>query len=175
MNIDYIGVLNYLANNQEIPYSNPEANGISEDEKNRLLTIKQKGQDAVAEMKKMAARCESLFGLDKCLPIQWLDGSNTKTRKYLWAQMKYKEYVDNPISISLFVEKDKDTTKYRISLEIKNDGTDKSHLHMYHELCGYFDIDQRQRKVSSYQPVQEEIRIGRSQYETFKQEVLEEE
>lgn len=132
IDIDYRGVLEYLENNQEVPYSNPEAPGINQDEKNRLLEVKQKGQAAVAEMKKMANRCESLYGLDKCLPISWLDGSNTKTRKYLWVQMKYKEYISSPVSISLFVEKIKRGVVYRISLEIQNDGTDKATMAKYH-------------------------------------------
>ena len=132
INIDYKGILDYLANNQEIPYSNPEAPGLSQDEKAKLLKVKEKGQAASAEMKKIAARCEELFGLDKCLPIVWLDGSKTKTKKYLWAQMKYKDYVDNPTSVSLFVENNNGVTRYRISLEIKNDGTDKKTMATYH-------------------------------------------
>ena len=132
IDIDYKGVLDYLGNNQEIPYSNPEAAGLDPAEKDRLLKVKVKGQAAVAEMKKIAARCGQLFGLDKCLPISWLDGSNTKTRKYLWAQMKYKDYASNPTSVSLFVEKNNGVTRYRISLEIKNDGTDKKTMAIYH-------------------------------------------
>jgi len=132
IDIDYRGVLDYLGNNQVVPYSNPEASGIDKAEKDRLLKVKEKGQAAVAEMKKMAARCGQLFGLDKCLPISWLDGSNTKTRKYLWVQMKYKDYASNPTSVSLFVEKNNGVTRYRISLEIKNDGTDKKTMATYH-------------------------------------------
>ena len=132
IDIDYKGVLDYLGSNQEVPYSNPEAAGLDSAEKDRLLKVKEKGQAAVAEMKKMAARCGHLFGLDKCLPISWLDGSNTKTRKYLWAQMKYKDYAANPTSVSLFVEKNNGVTRYRISLEIKNDGTDKKTMATYH-------------------------------------------
>ena len=132
-NIDYIGVLDYLIDNSEQPYSNPEAPGISEEEKNRLLDLKQKGQNAVNEMKKMAAAFADEYGLDKCLPMAWLDGSNTKTRKYLWAQLKYSAYADNPISVSIFVEKYGDkSTRYRVSLEIKNDGTDKKTMAKYH-------------------------------------------
>ena len=130
--IDYVGILNYLANNQEIPYSNPEAPNIDEDKKKKLLAIKQKGQNVVSEMKKIAGRCEKRYGLDKCLPGTWLDGSYTKTRKYLWTQMKYKEHENNPISISLFVEKNKDIAMFRVSLEIKNDGADKAIMQKYH-------------------------------------------
>lgn len=132
IDINYIGVLDYLSNNQEIPYSNPEAEGVTIEVKQNLLDIKQRGQDAVAEMKKIAKCCEKEYGLDKCLPGSWLDGSNTKTRKYLWTQMKYKDYADNPISVSIFVEKNNGVTRYRIGLEIKNDGTDKQTMAKYH-------------------------------------------
>ena len=129
--IDYIGLLDYLKNNQEIPYSNPEAT-TDPAEKSRLLSIKQKGQEAAAELKKIANRCEILFGLDKCEPISWLDGSNTKTRKYLWAQMKYSDFSDNPMSVSLFVEKSNSEVRFRISLEIKDAGTKKGTMTKYH-------------------------------------------
>ncbi len=132
-NIDYIGVLDYLRDNQEVPYSNPDAEGIDEQEKARLLAVKEKGQTAVGEMKKMAIECQKMYKLDKCLPISWLDGSNTKTRKYLWAQMKYSQYADDPTSISIFVEKNgENSSRYRISLELKNDGTDKKTVARFH-------------------------------------------
>lgn len=132
-NIDYIGVLKYLENNQGTPYSNPDVPGVSNEKKNELLTIKQKGQAAVAEMKKMAAEARDVYGLDKCMPITWLDGSNTKTRGYLWAQIKYQSYIENPVSVSIFVEKGSGgKAYYRISLEIKNMGTDSNGMRQYH-------------------------------------------
>lgn len=137
--IDYIGVLDYLENNRDIPYSNPEAPGISAADKDHLLEVKQKGQSALAEIKKMVAICKEQFELDKCEPMSWLDGSNTKTRKYLWAQMKYSKYTDNPISISIFAEMSDTTnrTRYRFSLEIKNDNSDKNQMEEYHS---YLDL-----------------------------------
>lgn len=86
----------------------------------------------VVELKKIADCCREQYGLDKCLPISWLDGSNTKTRKYLWAQMKYSSYSESPVSVSLFVEKNGEQARFRISLEIKNDGTDKAAMAKYH-------------------------------------------
>lgn len=53
VDIDYIGVLDYLNANQEIPYSNPDAAGIDPEEKARLISVKEKGQKAVGEIKKM--------------------------------------------------------------------------------------------------------------------------
>lgn len=136
-NIDYIGVLDYLRDNQKISYSDPEKVE-NPAEKARLLEVKAKGQKAVGEIRKMAEACEEAFKLDKCLPIPWLDGSNKKTRPYLWAQMKYKKYEKEPSSISIFVEKTNEgDTRFRISLELKNDGTDKEAIARYHS---YLDM-----------------------------------
>lgn len=133
MNIDYIGVLDYLLNNQEIPYSNPDADGLSNERKTELLAIKEKGVKATNEMKKMVAECAQIYHLDKCVPINWLDGSHTKTKKYLWAQMKYDAFYNNPISISIFVERNGvNSTQYRISLELKNEGVNQATLNQYH-------------------------------------------
>lgn len=65
-NINYLQVLEYLEDNLEVPYSNPNAPGVPPVEKERLFQIKKKGQEAIAEMKKMAALCNERFGLDKC-------------------------------------------------------------------------------------------------------------
>lgn len=133
-NIDYLGVLDYLKNNRGIQYSNPEAPGITQLEKERLLAVREKGRNAVNEMKKMARLCKEKYGLDKCEPISWLDGSNTRTRTYLWAQMKYSSYGNRPESISLFVDMSDVTNRprYRFGLELKNDGSDEEAVVNYH-------------------------------------------
>ena len=132
--IDYLWVLDYLENNQEIPYSNPEAPGINPEEKARLLLIKEKGQKAASELKKMVTECQNAYKLDSFDRISWLDTSRTKTRKYLWVQMKYKKYANDPFSISIFVEKSghEGKVKLRISLELKNDGADAVTVAKYH-------------------------------------------
>lgn len=129
--IDYIGLLDYLEKNREIPYSNPDSVK-NADEKARLLEVKKKGQAAQATMKQIVDLCYSVTKLNRCEPMSWLDGSNTKTRKYLWAQMKYSDYAKNPTSVSVFVEAKADTAYFRISLEIKNDSSDKAEIKKYH-------------------------------------------
>lgn len=117
--IDYIGVLDYLRDNTDVPYSKPDAPGLAAEEVSRLLEVKKKGQNAIAELKKMAEAFAVRFKLEKCMSMSWLDGSNTKTRRYLWAPLKYGKYADNPVSVSVFVEKRNSDTCYRVSLEIK--------------------------------------------------------
>ena len=134
ININYIGVLNYLRDNIGVKYSDPNNPEISVEEKSRLLEVKQKGQAAVAELKKMAEAFAIKYKLDKCLPIKWLDGTNTKTGCYLWTQLKYKKYEDSPISISIFVERSNENdSRYRISMEIKNNGTHENVMNQYHK------------------------------------------
>lgn len=131
--INYLWVMNYLEKNRSIPYSNPDA-ATDEDEKERLLTVKANGQRAKAELQNMAKLCSEKFNLNKCETIQWLDGSNTKTRNYLWAQLKYSEYAKRPESISIFVEMSEVTkyARFRFSLELKDEHSDKATFANYH-------------------------------------------
>lgn len=131
-NIDYIGVLKYLENNRGAPYSDPKA-VVDAVEKTRLLEVKKKAQAAVKELDNMAKLCKDKYGLDKYDKIFWLDGTNTKIRKYLWAQMKYADRAGDPISISIFVEmRDEKSACYRISLETRNDKIDEETMVRYH-------------------------------------------
>lgn len=130
--IDYIGVLDYLRDKIDVPYSNPDAPGLAAEEVSRLLEVKKKGQNAIAELKKMAKTFAVKFKLDKCMSMSWLDGSNTKTRRYLWVQLKYGKYADNPVSVAVLVAKNSNDTCYRVSLEIKNNGTNKELMKRYH-------------------------------------------
>ena len=131
--IDYFWVMGYLEKYRAVPYSNPNL-ASDEREKERLLSVKTNGQRAKAELQKMAKLCAEKFKLNKCETIQWLDGSNTKTRNYLWAQLKYSEYAKRPESISIFVEMSEVTkhSRFRFSLEFKNDGSDKMVVANYH-------------------------------------------
>lgn len=131
--INYLWVMDYLEKNRAVPYSNPNS-ATDEEEKTRLLSVKANGQRAKAELQKMAKLCAEKFKLNKCETIQWLDGSNTKTRNYLWAQLKYSEYAKRPESVSIFVDMSEVTShaRFRFSLELKNDGSDKAVVANYH-------------------------------------------
>lgn len=137
-NIDYIGVLKYLRDNQNIPYSDPEK-VTDPSEKARLLEVKAKGQKIVGEIKKMVEACNEKYNLHQYQAIAWLNAARErKTRKYLWAQMKYENFKKDPSSISIFVEKHSENiTKFRISLELKNEDTPQETVDRYHS---YLDL-----------------------------------
>ena len=128
--INYKWLLEYLSENAGIDYKNPE-NASSQEEKEWFLKLKEKGQKAKKTMEQIVASGKEFSKLEGDSTIKWLDGSNTKIRKYLWAEMKYKEFKKSPISISLFVEKHKKTL-FRISLEIKNNNSDDKWMDVYH-------------------------------------------
>lgn len=130
--IDYISILDFIQKYSETAYSNPDA-CFDVVKKQQMIDLKTKGQYVHSIMKDIVAFCSANYNLKKCVPISWLDGSNTKIKKYLWAQMKYLKYEDSPISISIFVEKNgEQSTQLRVSLEIKNDGTDGEIMSRYH-------------------------------------------
>ena len=132
--INYLGILDYLKNNRELPYGNPEKPGLPEEQKQQFLEVKKNGQNVVAELKKIHELCSEKFGLTRCEKVSWDDGSHTKTRRYLWVPMKYDAYSDRHESISVFVEmQDENTPVFRISLELRNDKTNVEDTKQYHK------------------------------------------
>lgn len=129
--INYKWLLEYLSENAGIDYKNPEKEGLSQEEREWFLKLKEKGQKAKKTMEQIVESCKEFSKLEEASSIKWLDGSNTKIRKYLWAEMKYNEFKKSPISVSLFVEKHKKTV-FRISLEIRNNNSDDKWMDVYH-------------------------------------------
>lgn len=134
VDIDYLGILKYLENNREVPYKDPAKPGLSDEEREGYLAVKRKGQQVVAELKKIHALCREKFNLEKCEKISWDDGSHTKTKGYLWVPMKYKEHEERPESISIFVElAGEKEAGYRVSLELRNDKATPDDVETYHK------------------------------------------
>ncbi len=132
-NIDYLGILDYLENNRGVPYQAPEKKGLTDEERQQYLQVKKKGQDIVAELKKIYEHCKDKFDFTRCEKISWDDGTHQKTRSYLWIPMKYGKYSSRHESISIFVEMTSDNTAiYRISLELRNDKTNAEDVRTYH-------------------------------------------
>lgn len=130
--INYKWLLDYISKYAEIGYKGPERKDLSPEERERFLKVKENGQKATGIMKQIVASCTEFSKLEEGSTIKWLDGSNSKTRNYLWAEMKYKEFKKAPISISLFVEKHVEKAMFRISLEIKNNNSDDKWMDVYH-------------------------------------------
>ena len=137
--IDYKAPLDYLDAHAREAYAGPDKQ-VSVEERARIDAPKESAQNAVEQINKMMALCEKRFKLKKAAQVKWLDGSNVKTKHYLWGQMKYSDQMDSPITISIFVDLHAETKKarYRISLEIMNKDSDKALMKQYHS---YLDLD----------------------------------
>lgn len=131
--INYLGILEYLKNNRELPYADPEKPGLTEEQKKAYLAVKKNGQDIVTELKKIYELCSNKYGLTRCEKVSWDDGSHQKTRKYLWVPMKYGDKSNRHESISIFVEMiTQDKPVFRVSLELRNDKTKAEDVKKYH-------------------------------------------
>lgn len=133
--IDYLGVLSYLEKYAGVAYSNPNNKDLDATKKAEYNKIKNESKKAVSQMKKMVELCKQKFGLDYCEQIRYLDASHTRTKRYLWAQMKYKEYDKCRESVSISVENPIGAKhpKYRFVLELKDWQANSDDLKKYHK------------------------------------------
>ena len=130
---DYLSILDYLKNTRGMSYKKPET--CSEPDKTKYLKMKYRGQSIVEQLQAFSNKCHDKYGLiSEKKDIKWLDGSNTKLRKYLWVPMKYEKYKAQRESISLFAEvlPPDDKAVFRVSLELKNADSTQSDLDNYH-------------------------------------------
>jgi len=135
---------NHLEKYYGLPYKNPDAKGLTNEEKNKFSSIKKVSQETINEMKRIVEQCEELYSLHNFLTIKWLDGTNTRIKKYLWLQMKYEKYKELPISISLSVEKNFSKVKYYVSFEIRDSKSSSHLLEKYHL---HLDIPKRENML----------------------------
>lgn len=140
-NIDYIRILDYLKNNQEIAYMDPS----SEDDPARQLVysqMKESGESIVGELDKFAVLCSQQYGLDYCAPINWLNGSKTKTCRYFIVKLKKNKFKDSPIGLNLYVEYDAEhEAYYRVSLDIDNEVFDHDLMKQFHSYLDYLVME----------------------------------
>lgn len=114
--INYKRILDFLTEYGGKEYKAPEK--LSGDEKKKNEIIKKEGQHVVTELKKIIQKCNEKYNLKKDCNVNWQNSG--KIKKYLWLQLNYEEYRNNPISISIFVEKEKeDVARYRVCLELR--------------------------------------------------------
>lgn len=138
-NIDYKAPLDYIDKHSKEEYAGPNK-PVPPEQRAKMDELRECAQNAVGQIQKMMALCEKRFNLKRYRVVKWLDGSNEKTKHYLWGQMKYADRMESPISLSIFVDKNAETLRprYRISLEIMNKGVNKELMTRYHS---YLDLD----------------------------------
>lgn len=137
--IDYTAPLEYIDKHSKEEYVGLDKL-VSPEQRAKMDELKERAQNAVEQIKNMMALCEKRFNLKRLSNVKWLDGSNKKTKHYLWGQLKNPDNMDSPISISIFVDKNSETLqpRYRISLEIMNKDANMAIMKQYHS---YLDME----------------------------------
>lgn len=123
--IDFKTVLEFLKREAGHEYRKPGTPGYSQEQSDAFQEILDSGRNAVAQFKAMVSLCKERFGLKLNRPIHWDDGTHTKVRTYIWAELVLPELNDSPESISIFANISSDHTKarYRFAIEVRNEST----------------------------------------------------
>ena len=133
-----IEILEFLKEHSNEPYRNP-ANETNEIERARLENLKSKGQNALSLFKDMCTHLED-ENYKKKVSSKWLDGSNRYVRNYLWAKIKRKDKTNLSSSISVFAEKEDDKIRFRLSLEIRGEDSNKDDYIRHNRFLDYLNV-----------------------------------
>ncbi|WP_432361443.1 AAA family ATPase [Sporosarcina sp. UB5] len=100
------------------PYTDPSK--LDGEQRMKMLKIRQSGGTAAAELNKLAEHLADKYELTNKGKSKWLLGTNDKVRGYLWNQLKHKDKMDHPTSISLFADHrdSKQNIRFRVSIEL---------------------------------------------------------
>lgn len=167
--IDYKAPLEYIDKHSKEEYVGPDK-PVPPEQRTKMDELKESAQNAVEQIQRMMTLCENRFNL-KGKSKRWLDGSNKKTKDYLWGELKNPDNMDSPISISIFVDKNFETLqpRYRISLEIMNKDAnkDKTLMKQYHS---YLDMEPDARHGLTY-GVGSNVKILKESHNTIKAQI----
>lgn len=118
-NIDSLAILKFLDEHANEPYTKPDRVK-DESEKEKIIKLADAGRVAADEFEKLLQECSVFTDYKLFHNKTWLDGSNVKTRRYFWGELKKSGYESSPISISIFAENvTKDGARFRFSIELK--------------------------------------------------------
>lgn len=116
--ISFEKIIEHLLQYANHPYTDPSK--VVGEQKQKFLKIRQSGGNAATELNKLAERLAEKHELMNKGKSKWLKGSNDIVRNYLWNQLKYKDQMDHPTSISLFADHpdSKQNIRFRVSIEL---------------------------------------------------------
>jgi GTPase subunit of restriction endonuclease len=130
MEVDYLQLLEFLKNFGGEEYKAKDKRETDNDKK-KYSEMEEEGKNAIKTLEKITKIDQiKKINLINSGVLQWQNSGHIK--KYLWLQMKYEKYKNDPISISIFIENSDITQKprYRFCLEVK--GKDIKNKKKYH-------------------------------------------
>lgn len=115
--IDFNKVFNYIYKYSGKHYTKPE-NTNSLEEKNEMTNIQTEGKEAREMLIKIAEECKKVYPYFKKIDCsQWINqGQNVN--HYLWAELRKEGKEEYQSSMSIFIEKNSDEYRLRVSVEV---------------------------------------------------------
>lgn len=136
---ELVKILDFLDKYSYKSYKNP-VNETDINEKARLEDLKSKGQNALSLFKDMCISLEDENYKNK-LSSKWLDGSNRYIRGYLWSELKHKDKMDLPSSISIVAEKKDAQVRFIIYLEVRDEDANNEYYARHNKFLDILDVD----------------------------------
>ena len=141
MEINFKEILDFLGNYSNKDYQKIE-NIKDPIKRNEDEDIKKNANQMIQQWKKLYQHFANKgYVYNTKSASQWLNGSNTKVRDYLWVEFKKANKVNYSSSISIFAEV-KDNEKYlRIVIEIRGSESDKELRDKHNRYLDYVNIN----------------------------------
>ena len=116
-NLDFNKVFNYIYKYNGKHYTKPE-NTNSLEERNEMINLQTEGKEARKMFIKIAEECKKVYPYYIDIDCsQWINqGQNVN--HYLWAELRKEGKEEYQSSMSLFIEKNSDEYRLRVSVEI---------------------------------------------------------
>ena len=134
----FIEVLDFLKNYANKTYKSPERE-MDIIEKNKLEDIRNKGKNAVSTFKDMYGHFEDEDYKNSRNP-KWLSVNGSKVRGGFWSELKRKDKIDLPSSISIIANKNKEI-RFAVYIELKFDNATKQDYLRHNRFLDILDID----------------------------------
>jgi energy-coupling factor transporter ATP-binding protein EcfA2 len=141
VNINFIEILDFLGNYSNKDYQKVEK--ISDaNKKKEVENIKNKANSMIQQWKKLYQHfADKGYVYNTKSASQWLNGSNTKVRDYLWVEFKKSNKVDYSSSISIFAELKGNEKYLRIVIEIRGSESDRKLRDKHNRYLDYLDFN----------------------------------
>ena len=172
LEIDFEKIITHLNKYANHSYKNPIQ--LEYEEKKIYLDIRESGGEAVTELNKIAERLALKYGVKNKGKSKWLTGGNDVVRRYLWNQLKDRDYDNLLTSISIFAERKEGDMQFRIAVELDEKKAKQADFDQHHKIltkpliqdsayCYYIKPDNGWDDEVSYElpeEVQKKVRNG---------------
>ena len=141
MSIDFNKILNFLGENANKDYQ--KIDRIKDvDKRMKVEKMRNDASEMLEEWKKLYPYFRSKgYTYNSKTASQWLDGSNTKVKSYLWLPLKKIGKEEFNTSISIFAELTTEALRFRVSIEIDDKKSNRMEYSNHNRYLDYIDVE----------------------------------